>query len=196
MNPYTGVIILTGGQSRRMGRNKATLSIAGEPMIQRLLRRLCNDPEWVPIISVKHPAQFHDSAISIAVDQYPGKGPLSGIHAGLTQSPYLLNLVTACDLPYASRCVAQHLRKVAIKGDFDAVVPVSDGRIHPLFAVYHRRCLDPLERFLKAGKGRVQDFLQEIQTRYTTGPFPTRAFFNMNRPEDYLQVNEWEKGQS
>uniref|UniRef100_UPI003D1CFE8F molybdenum cofactor guanylyltransferase n=1 Tax=Kroppenstedtia sanguinis TaxID=1380684 RepID=UPI003D1CFE8F len=189
-----GLIILAGGQSRRMGWDKALLPLAGEKMVMRTIRRLSPQGEWVVLISSNQPEKFAGFQALVVPDQLGGAGPLAGIHACLQRSPCELNLVTACDLPFVSAKIARQLLAWADTGTWDAVVPMEGERMHPLFAVYHRRCHKQLEVFLKGGGRRVGDFLKEVETRYVSGPFPEGVFFNMNRPEDYREAIAREEG--
>lgn len=161
-------------------------------MMNRLIRRLSPLEEGGILISSNQPEKFWDWEIPVVSDQIPGVGPLAGIHACLNVSPCDLNLVAACDLPFVSSKVARHLLEVAESDNWDVVVPVTGERVHPLFGVYHRRCLKRLERFLEQGDRRVLHFLKEVQTHYVSGAFPDWAFFNMNRPEEYHWAIEWE----
>ncbi len=193
ISPGIGLILLAGGQSRRMGQDKALLSFAGEPMVKRLLRRLDFGGNSIVLISANQPEPYQKWGIPVVADDLPGAGPLAGIQAGLRRSPCTFNLVVACDLPFASAAVARRLSQVAEDGDYDAVVPVCDGRAHPLFSIYHRRLQGELDAFLQEGKRRVGDFLDRVQTRYVTESFPSQAFFNFNRPEDYRRAEAWEE---
>lgn len=190
-----GLIVLAGGRSRRMGRDKALLPLAGEMMVMRMIRRLSLQGEWVVMVSSNQPDKFVELKAPVVPDQFLGGGPLAGIHACLQRSPCALNLVTACDLPFVSGEVARQLLALAGTGTWDVVVPEDGKRVHPLFGVYHRRCRWRLESFLEGGGRRVGDFLKEVNTRYVSGPFPDGIFFNMNRPEDYHRATAMEEGE-
>ncbi|GGA41386.1 putative molybdenum cofactor guanylyltransferase [Kroppenstedtia guangzhouensis] len=190
---FAGLIILAGGQSRRMGRDKALLPLAGEIMVRRVIRRLSLRGKWAIMVSSNQPEKFPGLEVPVVPDQLLEGGPLAGIHACLETSPCEWNLVTACDLPFVSGEVAQQLLALAGSGTWDVVVPVAGNRAHPLFGVYSRRCRRQLEVFLKGGGRRVTDFLKRAKTRYVSGEFPDKIFFNMNRPEDYYRAIAMEK---
>ncbi|PTX59326.1 molybdenum cofactor guanylyltransferase [Melghirimyces profundicolus] len=193
MEEKAGLIILAGGRSRRMGRDKALLTVAGETMIRRLLKQFGDREAWTPLISSNRPALHGEAGVPVVTDRYWRRGPLAGIHAGLLRSPHALNLVIACDLPYACPEVGGRLLKLAAEGGSGAVVPVVHGRMQPLFAVYHRQLAGPMGAFLESEDGQVQSFLKTVPTRYVKEPFPENVFFNMNRPEDHHRVEEWER---
>ncbi len=99
---FAGLIILAGGQSRRMGRDKALLPLAGEIMVRRVIRRLSLRGKWAIMVSSNQPEKFPGLEVPVVPDQLLEGGPLAGIHACLETSPCELNLVTACDLPFVS----------------------------------------------------------------------------------------------
>src|SRR5690606_13231881 len=131
----------------------------------------------------------------IVQDIYPGLGPLSGIHAGLTASSTELNLVVACDMPFVTLEIAEHL--LSQSTGYAAVIPRFEGQNQPLFGVYTKLSLDILEHCLQEQILRVNLFLKKLKVNYLAeDDLPTnhdleRVFFNMNHPEEYAQVLEW-----
>lgn len=185
-----GLLILAGGQSRRMGRDKALLPVRGRPVIERVLHRLRGWGD--PLVITNRTEAYRHLGVPMASDIFPGKGPLAGIHAGLSRSRHRVNLVVACDMPFVSRAVADLLLQ-GLEGH-DAIVPRFEGRLHPLFAVYTRDCIEPLEASLKAGRLDVVRFLTRIRTWFLEGNAiaavadPRLALFNMNEPADYRRA--------
>lgn len=189
-----GVILLAGGQSSRMGTNKALLPVGGQQNIVRIVEELSR--VFPPPILVTNQAREYEALGLAAVgDIYPGKGPLAGLHAGLLASPFEDNLLVACDMPFASSKLAQFLWSQL--EDYDAVVPYLGGKQHPLFAVYRTSTLPILEDCLQQEKLRMFDFLKQIRVNdiHIEHTFLEinleKAFFNMNRPDDYEQAKEW-----
>lgn len=194
-----GVILLAGGQSSRMGTNKALLPIGGQQNIVRIIEELAGvfSP---PILVTNQPEEYEALGLPMAGDVYPGKGPLAGLHAGLLASPFEDNLLVACDMPFASSRLGQFLWS-QLEG-YDAVVPYLGGKQHPLFAVYRKSSLPIVEDCLKQEKLRMFDFLKQIRVNEIHAentPLEIdleKAFFNMNRPGDYEQAKEWVGGSS
>lgn len=186
-----GLIILAGGGSRRMGRDKALIPVRGKPVIERILQRLRGWGD--PLVVTHRPEAYRYLGVSLVSDLFPGKGPLAGIHAGLAYSRHRINLVVACDMPFVSRAVADLL--LVHLGEYDVSVPRFDGHLHPLFAVYTKGCLESLEASLKAGDLSVIRFLTRIRTQLVDGEAiaevadPQLALFNMNDPADYHWAN-------
>jgi molybdopterin-guanine dinucleotide biosynthesis protein A len=130
-------------------------------------------------------------------DQFPGSGPLAGIHAGLEASDYEENFVVACDMPFVSAELAANLVR-ALK-HHDAVVPVVEGRQHPLFAAYQKRAAQEAKSSIEEGSLRMKHLLDRLDVRYLEeadlrlyceGSLE-RVFFNMNHPEEYEDARKW-----
>lgn len=144
-------IILAGGDSLRMsGENKSLLTLGDETIILRqirIMRELCNEI----IIVTNTPKAFLrvvDASVRIITDYLPGKGPLSGMHAGLTLSRNGSAWVVGCDMPFLSPAAAElMLRKK--RGGLDAVIPWFQGVMHPLHSVYDRDCASHIWTLLK-----------------------------------------------
>lgn len=196
-----GVIILAGGKSSRMGTNKALLPVHGQPNIKRIRDELRNldaadsaDTSRF-IIVTNDPPLYEFLGEETVGDKYPGLGPLAGIQAGLQASPCSWNLVIACDMPLITAEAARYMLVQA--ADVDAVVPVIGGQLHPLFAVYHKRCSDKIEDMLVSGQLRMIYLLDKLRVKQVTeSDFPKhidtqRVFYNMNRPEEWQQVQQW-----
>lgn len=190
------LILLSGGKSSRMGRNKALLSVDGKANIKRMLERLQTDFQET-ILVTNQPQEYHelDGSVTMVKDIYPGLGPLSGIHAGLHASTHDINLVVACDMPFVSPSLATYF--IQHNDGYDAVIPKVEGRNQPLFAVYKKSCLSILEECLQENMLRVNSFLSKVHVRYLEETnFPPnidveRVFYNMNQPEEYDQVQQW-----
>jgi len=181
------VVVLAGGASRRMGRDKAGLAFLGLPLAVRVVERLRPCARRI-IVVTNGGAPYLPPGISVVPDVYRGRGPLGGLHAGLAASDAELNLVAACDLPFASASVARYL--AARLGAADAAVPVVGGRPQPLHAVYRRRCLATAEEQLQAGRVSLLGLLERLDVRWVGEEElqalgdPGLVFLNVNTPCD------------
>jgi molybdopterin-guanine dinucleotide biosynthesis protein A len=181
------LLILAGGRSRRMGRDKARLPVGDGTLIDHLARRLA------PVVDETLVAGGPESARLAGArridDRYRGLGPLAGIHAGLLEAHFPMVWVVACDLPDVEPALGELLRGYA--AGVDAVVPRLADDSEGVCAVYDRSLAPRLETFLQAGKRRVQDFLGRIAVRYVTPAElrqvdpELRSFRNINTPADY-----------
>ncbi|OMD51337.1 molybdenum cofactor guanylyltransferase [Paenibacillus sp. FSL H7-0357] len=204
MTQYTG-IILTGGASRRMGSDKALLTLAGEPVIARLADELAKLAESTVIACGPRERREYDFLqLPQITDHYQGCGPLAGLHAALSHSSTEWNLVAACDLPFASALFLQYIlschaaaypETVSHRAGFgaSAAVPVSaSGRTQPLLGLYHKRTLPALEAALSGGRFKVMECLEKLDVLYVpeSGFTPSQPapspLYNMNTTDDYL----------
>lgn len=183
----TGVV-LAGGNSMRMGMNKALLELAGRPLIERVVRALQNAFGRVMLV-VNNPGEYEYLHLPMAGDIYPGRGPLSGVHAGLVYAgtPYIF--VAACDLPLADARLARYMASLA--PGFDVVIVRYGDFMEPLFALYSRECLGPVENLLLSGRRtRVTDFFPSVRVKYIgradlpPGIDVEQVFLNINTPAD------------
>lgn len=159
----TGVV-LAGGRSTRMGRDKALLELDGVALVERAaatLREVCAE---VLIASGDGARLGRPGEIA---DALADAGPLGGLLAALEAARHPLVAVVAVDMPHAS---AQVLRLLAAALDgANAAVPVVDGRAHPLHAVYATRTLPGLRGYVERGGRSVMGFLETIEVR-SCGP--------------------------
>ncbi|PYV16813.1 MAG: molybdenum cofactor guanylyltransferase [Acidobacteria bacterium] len=186
-HPDLCAVVLAGGKSRRMGTNKAFILVAGAPIISRLIdeARLLTDEVR---ISANDPAPYEPFGVPVISDIHPGHGPLAGLHAAFASTRRRLVLLLACDLPHARAAWLEQL--VALADPWDAVIPrTSDGRVHPLCAVYKRTCLPALERNLRAGVNKMTSVFDDSSLRVLwlecrAGGFRDTDLANINTPED------------
>ncbi|MDR4950116.1 molybdenum cofactor guanylyltransferase [Neobacillus cucumis] len=189
-------IILAGGKSSRMGTNKALLKINEKTNIERIVEQL--KLLFDDLILVTNDAKTYEFLdVQMVPDQYPGMGPLAGVHAGLNVSNYDVNLVVACDMPFISSELAEAL--LANTSNYDAVVPVINGKQHPLFAVYQKQVAKMVEERIQSGQLRMKHLLDDLNVLYVTekelatySPITLeKVFFNMNHPEEYVEAKKW-----
>lgn len=189
----TGVI-LAGGKNRRMGgKVKALLPFHGETVIMRQIKemkRVCDDI----MIVARDPHQFShiaDRIVRIIQDRIPGKGPLGGIHAALSEPDCAVAWVIGCDMPFISARAARLMWECKQETDCDTVVPYIGGRIHPLHSIYDQRCLTVVTDLLQAGQFRLKDLLDRLQWNtvkeevFLRRGIDGRFVMNMNTPEQY-----------
>ncbi len=189
-----GAIILCGGKSSRMGRDKATLPFGPELMLQRVVRLLSKEVDSSAIVVVSAMGQILPPLppeIRVACDENPGRGPLEGLAAGLTAIPHHVEAVyaTSCDVPLLAngfvRAMFNHL------GNHEIAVPVEGQFHHPLAAVYRPRVLSVVRQLLNANRLRPRFLFDEVNTIEVHAESlrefdPTLStLMNLNHPEDY-----------
>ncbi|MFY9748422.1 MAG: molybdenum cofactor guanylyltransferase [Acidobacteriaceae bacterium] len=144
--------VLAGGQSTRMGRDKALLAMNGRPLVEHALEVL-RGLDLGPRICGARPdlAGFAE----VVADNFPQCGPLAGIEAALAVSDSELNLFVPVDLPGLPREFLQWMMVRAERSQVVATIPRYGGRYQPLCAIYSRRLLEGLRHALAAGDCKV-----------------------------------------
>jgi molybdopterin-guanine dinucleotide biosynthesis protein A len=150
-------ILLAGGRSRRMGRDKASLPWHGSTLARRAVGLLarCAEP---PVIVVCAPGQELPPLpdwIEVVRDAEPGLGPLAGLAAGLAVAAPRAAVAAVCavDAPLAHPAVITAL--LGALGSSPAVVPFGGGRLQPLFAVYRTELASLAAELVAAGELRA-----------------------------------------
>lgn len=192
--PMTG-IILAGGKSSRMGRNKAFLEWQGRPLIERSLQILRPIFSEI-IISTNNPELYSEYGEKTVSDVCRDQGPLGGLQACLREARYDTSFFVACDMPLLEPEVIRFL--AGFKGKELAIVPkIADG-LHPLHAFYHRDCLPIIEKRLEAKRLKLIDIFQDFPVRYVYEEefqeFPQikRILENINTPQDWSELQHLE----
>jgi molybdopterin-guanine dinucleotide biosynthesis protein A len=180
-------VILAGGESRRMGRDKAWLEVGGQPLIRRALSTLRASGIHEVFISGRASTDYSALNCPILLDLEHGCGPLGGIERALAAATAPLVLVLAVDLP---RISSAFLLKLAEQCDpLTGVVPNLQGELEPLAAIYPKRCgviaRDCLLKFSRAARDFVEACLREHALRaFAVSGADARCFDNWNSPAD------------
>jgi molybdopterin-guanine dinucleotide biosynthesis protein A len=184
--PLSG-LLLAGGASSRMGRDKASLSVDGEPLAARVARVLGTVCAEV-LVASGDGVRLAWLGLPQVADEPPGRGPLGGIVAGLGRASNELVAVVAVDMPFASGPVLELLARTW-KGE-PAVVPVTERGPEPLHAVYARSARQAFAARPAAGTGSVREALRAVGARFIpegewAAADPSGRFaWNVNHPED------------
>jgi molybdopterin-guanine dinucleotide biosynthesis protein A len=180
-------ILLAGGRSRRMGRDKATMIVYGEPLWQRQLRVLRGLPPSSLWVSARVRLPWCPPEIEVLLDQPPSRGPLSGVAAGLCRLQTSHLLVLAIDLPRVS---TDHLRKLwSLARPGSGVIPQNDGYFEPLCAVYPAEAAGLAQEAITSVNASLQPFARTLLSRswaqaYALTPQERSLYLNLNAPSD------------
>jgi molybdopterin-guanine dinucleotide biosynthesis protein A len=194
----TGVI-LAGGENKRMGgKIKALLMFAGKRIVERQIRemkQICDDI----IVVTNTPEPFLpilDKSVRVITDQIPGKGPMSGMLAAFSAAGTPEVWVVGSDMPHISARAAQLMLNKRRKECCDAVIPVLEGKMHPLHGIYHRNCADVVSEHLSSGQHRLMGMIDRLNWAETDADFfleagiDLRFVSNLNTPEEYARALE------
>jgi len=170
-----------------MGTNKALLPIGGQPMIAIAARAMREVFADVSIIADRE-APYRFLGLSVIPDLIARSGPLGGIHAGLVRYAPGGVFVLACDTP----CITADLIRILLgrRGSGAATIARHAGRIHPLCGIYEHRALPAIEASLRAGRLKILDLLNRVETSYVeiTPDLPFYRpwwFDNINDPRQF-----------
>lgn len=186
------IVILAGGQSRRMGFNKALIEVDGKPLIRILSDRMRDVTNRI-LISSNDPDTYSFLDLPVVPDRFAGYGPLAGLHSAMLYQKSSLYVLLACDLPNFPTSLVQ--RMIDLSVGFDAAIPrTRDGMAHPLCAVYRRTCLPLIEKALKKGKRKFIEifFNKKISVKWISpdeGRYDKMDIININTPEDLRLFN-------
>lgn len=186
----TGVL-LAGGNSRRMGQNKALMPLAGHRLVDRVLAVLRGIFDDLLMVT-NSPDLYADLGVRMVPDLVAGKGALGGIHSAIHHAATPHCLVVACDMPFLNAAVLRYL--VEQRSGYDVVVPSVHGRPQPLHTVYGKACLQPIARCLETERLHVVGFFPAVRVREVTaeelaGFDPEGlSFRNLNTPEEFADA--------
>jgi molybdopterin-guanine dinucleotide biosynthesis protein A len=181
-------ILLAGGLSRRMGVDKATLLVAGEPLWQRQLRMIKEVGPAALWVSARGELSWCPAEIEVVVDKSPSRGPLSGVAAALSRLQTSHLLVLAVDLP---QMTPEHLRQLwGLSQPGTGVIPLNGDYFEPLCAIYPAEAAVVAEARLNNPDASLQGFaatlrqLSRVRVHELT-PEEKPLYLNMNAPSDY-----------
>jgi molybdopterin-guanine dinucleotide biosynthesis protein A len=186
-------VILSGGESSRMGTNKAFIEMDGERIIDRIVKLLSAFFPEV-IIVTNSPLDYAYLNARIATDIIPQKGSLGGIYTGLFYSSHPYSLVVACDMPFLKKEVIEYLIKKIDHND--VVIPHLNDGYHPLHAIYSRRCLPFIEKLIEKDDLKIINFFKKVRVREITEEELSQvdpkliSFLNINTLEDLKRIVE------
>ena len=184
-------LILAGGDSSRMGQDKAGLLLEGTTLLQRVTATMQGVFPKV-IVSVRQPRA--EVALQQVCDTEADGGPLAGLVAGLAQVETTWMFAVACDMPFIQPAVITRMAELC--GEQQAVVPMIDGHPQPLFAFYAKQALPVMRDASVSGEKRVRAVLKQLDVRYVSevelrdhDP-QFRSFFDVDTPQDLKAAQE------
>jgi molybdopterin-guanine dinucleotide biosynthesis protein A len=189
--------IQAGGESRRMGQDKALLPLLGKPLVARVLSSLSILADEI-LVTTNRPEDFRFLDVPLYTDKYPGTGALGGLYTALEAARQPLVAVVACDMPFASADLLIFARDRLLTSGADVAIPRSEEGFEPFHAVYRREtCLPAVKKALEAGERRLISWFPDV----TVSPILPEewlpydpdllAFWNLNTPDDFQQAEQW-----
>ena len=180
------LLVLAGGESRRMGRAKAWLEVGETTLLRYVVERLA--PEFAEVIvSFAEPEQLEQHIpYRVVFDRKRAAGPLAGLEAGLIAAHHEVLFAVGCDMPYVSRELAE--MAVAAARRCDAAVPRIEGRPEPVCAAYRKTALPAIVGALDAGYLRATDLVESLDVTWLED-VDLDQFQSLNTPADLERFN-------
>ncbi len=192
-------IILAGGKSSRLGRDKAWEDVGGQRIIDRVIGALQSSCDEVLIIGDRPERQNELSlpkCIQYRSDDLKGRGSIGGLYTGLKAADTLWSLVVACDMPFISRELIRFMLSMISKNRCDAIVPIINGRYQPTHALYNSTCIPFIEKNISSGNFRMDSYFDEIYLDEISEDVINSikgaelSFFNVNTEDDLFTARE------
>lgn len=189
-------IVLAGGKSSRLGRNKALQVLDGKSLIQRVVDRLSVLSTEFIIVTADGASIPCSSLVPVKTvsDACAGWGPLVGLYSGLAASTCQRAVVVGCDMPFLNADLLRYMSQIS--SAFDVVVPRIEDKVEPLFAVYSRTCIPAIRELLEREELRINRLFRMVKVRYVgeaeIDVFDPEhlSFFNVNSNADLIRARE------
>jgi molybdopterin-guanine dinucleotide biosynthesis protein A len=189
--------VLAGGASSRFGRDKGLVELAGKTALQRACDLVAQVAGSVQVVALAE--RYPDLRALIAVDRWPGEGPLGGIITALraTESDKngaAWNLIVSCDMPFLTPEWLEYVCTSALASDAELVVPRSEHGLEPLCACWRTSAADSLQRTFEEGVRKVTEAMKRLrmeildEAHWKRFDSAGRLFWNMNTPQDYQEA--------
>lgn len=190
------VCIQAGGESSRMGEDKALKTFLGLPLIQRVVERLAPIADEL-IVTTNNPEAYRFLGLPLFPDLRPGRGALGGLYTAIASATHPIVAVAACDMPFASAALLEAASRLLVEEGADVIIAKSEEGYEPLHAIYRRAtCLPAIEAALDADQWKVIAWFPQVKVRVlTSGEIQQYdpsglAFWNVNTPEEFSKAEE------
>jgi len=190
------VVIQAGGQSSRMGEDKALKPFLGRPLVQRVVDRLTPIANEL-IVTTNRPADYAFLNLRLVADLKPGRGALGGLYTAIASATSPFVAVVACDMPFASKNFFESASSLMVEREADVVIAKSEEGYEPFHALYRRdTCLPAIESAIDADQWKVIAWFPQVKVHILTPEDVRRfdpdglAFWNVNTPEEFAQAEK------
>jgi len=183
-------VVLAGGQSRRMGEDKAALPLAGRPLIEHVTEAAARAFETVMVAGPESVA----TGLKTVPDTCQRIGPLAGVLAGFQADAAEWVFALPCDSPFIPEAFMRGMAELT--DGHDVIVPRNGEFLEPLHAIYSRRCVPPIEDLIASGERKIiklYDLVSILEVRadlLSKWDPQALAFFNLNTPEDLEKAED------
>jgi molybdopterin-guanine dinucleotide biosynthesis protein A len=184
-------LLLAGGASRRMGRDKASLTFGGRPLADHQAATLAASGAWPLLYACRPEDAHHPPGLRVIRDEFPGAGPLAAMVRAWREEPAAVLTVLAVDVPLVPADLLAELAGTARREGM-SILPVREGRPEPLVAAWHRSALPALEA-AAARKGSFQEVVVELVAGgrarlHSLDPAGASLLANVNTPSEFARL--------
>lgn len=191
------VAIQAGGESRRMGEDKALLPFMGETLLERVIYRVAPLADEL-LITTNHPERYPEIGVPLFKDILPGRGALGGLFTALSVAKFPIVIIVACDMPFVNPEILIAANKQLQAQAADVVIPLLKQGYEPFHAVYRREtCLNAVQEALDDGERRliswfplVKVFTISEEDLLQYDPLQI-AFWNVNTKDDLRRAKKF-----
>ena len=194
------VVIQAGGQSTRMGEDKALKPFLGRPLIQRVVDRLAPIADEI-LVTTNRPDDYAFLGHRLIADLIAGRGALGGLYTALASAHGDRVAVVACDMPFASPSLIQSAARLLVEEEADVVIAKTDEGYEPFHAVYRRAtCVPAIQSAIEADKWKVIAWFPSVKVRELSPKDVKQfdpsglAFSNVNSPEEFAEAERRASG--
>ena len=188
------LVIQAGGQSARMGVDKALKLFLGRPLILHVIERLAPNADEI-IVTTNHPDDYAFLNLRLVPDLAPGRGALGGLYTAVAAATSPIVAVVACDMPFASATLLKTASRLLVQEEADVVIAKTEEGYEPFHAVYRcATCVPAIQSAIEADKWKVIAWFPQVKVRELTpaevaAADPAgRAFWNVNTPEEFAEA--------
>jgi molybdopterin-guanine dinucleotide biosynthesis protein A len=184
------VAVQAGGQSSRMGEDKALKLFLGRPLIERVIERLTPIADEM-IVTTNRPAEYGFlKDIRLITDLKPGRGALGGLYTAVASAAHPFVAVVACDMPFASANFFESASSLMVGSEADVIIVKTEQGYEPLHALYRREtCLPAIEAAIDADQWKVTSWFSQVKV-HEVKDFDPVCFWNLNTTEEFAKAED------
>ena len=180
-----GAIILAGGNSSRMGKDKGLLFLNGKPMVAHIINTLQQITDDILIVS--NNIEYNNFGVKVYPDLIKDAGPLAGIYSGLSHAKFDKNIVVSCDVPFISVELLNYL--IENSKNFDVTIPVKNDKAQRVIGIYDKNCIPTFKNELENNQRRIKFAIQKLNSNLINADqFKERVFTNINTPNELKEI--------
>ena len=190
------LVIQAGGQSARMGEDKALKPFLGRPLIQRVIDRLASLSDEI-LVTTNYPDDYAFLGLRLVPDLVAGRGALGGLYTALASAASPIVAVAACDMPFASASLLEAATRLMVQEEADVVIARTNEGYEPFHAVYRREtCVPAIQSAIDADKWKVIAWFPSVKVRALTRAEIAESdpsglcFWNVNTPEEFTEAEK------